>query len=121
MAEDSGVMNYTINDPVELNLSYIPFINNGGLFVPTFQSFSMGDPATVDLFLPGKKDPIRIDGKIVWITPQNALHHVLPGIGIQFVGPNAQAVRTQIEGHLDNSMEIGGYTYGMTEEGGSKK
>jgi type IV pilus assembly protein PilZ len=118
---ESPILNYTINDPVELNLSYIPFINNGGLFVPTFQTFTMGDFVTVDLFLPGKKDAIRIEGKIVWITPQNALHHVLPGIGIQFIGPNAQAIRTQIEGHLDNSMEIGGYTYGMTEEGKTSK
>jgi type IV pilus assembly protein PilZ len=120
MAEND-VLSYAINDPVELNLSYMPFITNGGLFIPTFQTYKMGDDIAVDLTLPGKKENLRIDGKIIWITPQNALHHVLPGIGIQFVGPNAVAIRTVIESHLDNSMEIGGYTYGMTEEGKTKK
>jgi type IV pilus assembly protein PilZ len=120
MAEN-GVLNYEIHDPVELNLSYMPFIVNGGLFIPTFDKYAMGDPITVDLILPGKKDSLRIEGKIVWITPQNALHHVLPGIGIQFIGPNAATIRVQVESHLDNSMEIGGYTYGMTEEGKSKR
>src|ERR1700722_9176715 len=95
------VLNYVINYPVELNLSYMPFITNGGLFIPTFETYVMGDPILVDLTLPGKKESLRIEGKIIWITPQNALHHVLPGIGIQFTGPNAQAIRTQVESHLD--------------------
>jgi type IV pilus assembly protein PilZ len=118
---EDNILNYVIKDPVELNLSYMPFIVNGGLFVPTFDIYHMGDPVAVDLLLPGKKESIRIEGKIVWITPQNALHHVLPGIGIQFIGPNALTNKVQIESHLDNSMEIGGYTYGMTEESKSKK
>lgn len=113
---DEEILNYTINDLVELNLSYMPFITNGGLFIPTFQPYKLGSDILVDLLLPGKKESIRIEGKIVWITPQNALHHVLPGIGIQFVGANAQTVKSQVEGYLDKSMEIGGYTYGMTEE-----
>jgi type IV pilus assembly protein PilZ len=112
---------YSIKDPVELNLSYMPFLNNGGLFVPTFDSYTLGDEIVVELQLPGKKDNLRIEGKIVWITPSNALHHVLSGIGVQFIGANASNVKSQIESQLDKSMEIGGYTYGMTEEPHSKK
>lgn len=111
------VLNYVINDPLELNLSYMPFINDGGLFIPSTQSFSLGDRVLVDLMLPGKKESLRIEGKIIWITPQNALHHVLSGIGIQFIGPEAPAVRVQIEAGLDKSMDIGGYVYGITGEG----
>jgi type IV pilus assembly protein PilZ len=113
---DEPILNYTINDPVELNLSYMPFIAGGGLFVPTFQNYVLGTDILVDLLLPGKKENMRIEGKIVWITPQNALHHVLPGIGIQFTGVNAPSVKSQMESYLDKSIEIGGYTYGMTEE-----
>jgi type IV pilus assembly protein PilZ len=120
MAEPN-VLVYSIKDPVELNLSYMPFIVNGGLFIPTFEQYTLGDEIVVELQLPSKKEPLKIDGKIVWITPSNALHHVLSGIGIQFTGPNAAANKAQIEMHLDKSMEIGGYTYGMTEEPPFKK
>lgn len=110
------IINYRINEPVELNLSYMPFIQGGGLFIPSFEMFALGEVVQVELTLPGKKDPLSIPGKIIWITPHNALHHVLPGIGIQFIGSNSQEIRTQLEAHLDKSMEIGGYSYGMLEE-----
>lgn len=114
------LLKYSIKDPVELNLSYMPFIVGGGLFIPSFQPYALGDDVIVELELPGKKDNLKIEGKVVWITPNNALHHVLPGIGIQFVGANAATVRGQIESQLDRSMEVGGYTYGMTEEANKK-
>jgi len=110
------ILSYIITDPVELNLSYMPFITEGGLFIPTDNHFLLGDRVLVDLQLPGKKESLRIEGKVIWITPKNALHHVLPGVGIQFVGSNTQTIRSQVESHLDKSMEIGGYTYGITEK-----
>lgn len=118
---EPGILTYTINDPLELNLSYMPFITGGGLFIPTDASYSLGDKILVDLQLPGKKDIVRIEGRVAWLTPKNALHHVLPGIGIQFTGGNAAAVRAQVESFLDKSMEVGGYTYGITEEGKREK
>ena len=112
----SEILVYVINEPAELNLSYMPFINNGGLFIPTDQNYALGDKLNIDLQLPGKKEMIRIEGKIVWITSKNALYHVLPGVGIQFIGTNALGIRNQIEANLDSSMEVGGYTYGITQE-----
>lgn len=113
---EAKVINYEIKNPLELNLAYMPFIVGGGLFIPSFDPHSLGEIVAVDLLLPGKKEPLRIEGKIVWITPNNALHHVLPGMGIQLQGSNAQAVRSQIEANLDKSMDVGGYTYGITDE-----
>lgn len=113
---DTEILTYTINDPLELNLSYMPFINDGGLFIPSMQTYMLGDRILVDLALPGKKDLLRIEGKVIWITPRNALHHVLPGIGIQFTGTNAKTTKTLIESHLSAGIEVGGYTYGITEE-----
>lgn len=113
---DADMLNYVIKDPVELNLSYMPFIKEGGLFVPTPQVYNLGDRIALDLQLPGKKEALRIEGKVIWITPRNALHHVLPGIGIQFIGSNAQSIRGQIENQLVPAIEVGGYTYGITEE-----
>lgn len=107
---------YVIQDPVELNLSYMPFISGGGLFVPTEQSYPLGTKVLVDLVLPGHKDSLKIEGKIVWVTPPNALYQVLSGVGVQFTGAEAQSVKVQIEAGLDRSMEIGGYTLGSPSE-----
>ncbi len=107
------ILTYIIKDPLELNLSYMPFIKEGGLFIPTQDSFRLDDRVLVDLQLPGKKDNLRIEGKVIWITPRNALHHVLPGIGIQFTANDASNIRHQIEILLDSSTEVGGYTYGI--------
>lgn len=111
-----AIVKYVIQDNVELNLSYMPFIKNGGLFVPSFDRYSLGDHVMIELQLPGKKDVIKIDGKVVWITPQNSFHYVLPGIGVQFIGVNAQTTRTLIENGLERNMQIGGYTYGITDD-----
>lgn len=109
-------LTYNINDVVELNLAYMPFITNGGLFVPTAEKMSLGDQVMVELHLPGKSEAIMIEGKVVWVTPANALHHVLAGVGIQFTGSNAITIRNQLESQLDKKVEVGGYTYGITEK-----
>jgi type IV pilus assembly protein PilZ len=114
--DEKKSLEYEIKDAVELNLSYMPFITQGGLFIPTEENFSLGEEIIVNLTLPSKTSPLAIPGKVIWLTPKNALHHVLPGIGIQFIGTEAAATKTEIEKNLDNNMEIGGYVYGMTEE-----
>lgn len=111
-----NTLNYDIKDLLELNLAYMPFITNGGLFIPTADAYILGNHVNVDLQLPTKKESIKIEGKVVWLTPKNSLYHVISGIGIQFVGPNANVIRTQLESMLDKSVEIGGYTYGISEE-----
>lgn len=113
---DTEVITYIIRDPLECNLSYMPFIKDGGLFIPTMKEYALGARVIVDVTLPGKTEPLRIEGKVVWITPKNALHHVLTGIGIQFIGANAPNARLQIEAQIDAKTEVGGYTYGITEE-----
>jgi type IV pilus assembly protein PilZ len=110
------VLNYVINDPVELNLSYMPFISEGGLFVPTDRIFPLGTKIFVDLLLPGHKESLKIEGKVVWVTPPNALYQVLSGVGVQLIGSQAAAIKVQIESGLDKSMEIGGYTLGTPSE-----
>lgn len=119
--ENNTTLTYQIKETLELNLSYMPFVRDGGLFVPTPQSFALGTGVTVDLQLPGKKDSMMIEGKVVWVTPKNALHHVLAGVGVQFVGANSSKVRNELESMLDKSMEVGGYTYGITEGVKGKK
>ncbi len=121
VVDQNATLSYVIKEALEINLSYMPFVRDGGLFIPTSQVFPLGTPMIVDLQLPGKKDSMKIEGKVVWVTPKNALHHVLAGVGIQFVGANAAKVRAEIESMLDKNMEVGGYTYGITEGMRGKK
>jgi type IV pilus assembly protein PilZ len=111
-----NTLHYAINDPIELNLSYIPFIKGGGLFVPTADSYTLGDEVVIQLEILSKKLTLTIEGKVVWITPSNALHHVLSGIGVQFTGANAALISAQIEENLDKKVDVGGYTYGILDE-----
>ena len=113
-------LNYIIQDPLELNLSFIPFIINGGLFIPTKEIFILGEQVQLTLQLPNKQ-PMAIFGKVVWITPVNALHHVLPGIGIQFMGVEAETIRADVEASMEKTMEIGGYTCGISPQIGKKR
>lgn len=112
---DKEELTYTIKDSIELNLSYMPFVQKGGLFIPTDKIYDLGKQVVINLILPGKNEGLKIEGKVVWLTPKNALHHVLPGIGVQFTGKEANAVREQIEASLDTSIDVGGYVYGITE------
>jgi type IV pilus assembly protein PilZ len=112
---DLPIINYAMKELTELNLSYMPFIKEGGLFVPTTERFILGDLIDIDLQLPNKEMPLRINGKVVWLTPKSAVHHVIEGVGVQFVGPLAEMVRTELEALLDKSLDVGGYTYGISE------
>lgn len=109
-------LEYIINDMIELNLSYMPFLKGSGLFVPTPESFRLGEEVMVNLKLPIKNEPIEIAGKVVWIIPPNSLHHVLCGIGITFIGPNAANIKAQLEAELDKNFDVGGYTCGVSSE-----
>lgn len=111
---------YAIQYSGELNLCYIPFLKDGGLFIPTTNQYALGDEVVVHLEIPAKQENLNISGEVVWITPKNALHHVLPGIGIKFTGVNAKTNRAAIEKLIDPTMEVGGYTYGIMEEASKK-
>lgn len=110
---------YVIQNQIELNFSYMPFIKDGGLFIPTNEEFQLGDAVTVELKLPGHPETHQITGKVVWITPQNSLYQIFSGIGIQFVGDTAKTIHDLIRANIDNTIDTGGYAYGIgnTENG----
>ncbi|MGI9214841.1 MAG: PilZ domain-containing protein, partial [Gammaproteobacteria bacterium] len=41
-----------------------------------------------------------VNGKVIWITPNN-VHNRTPGIGVQFVGENADKLYKKITNMLD--------------------
>lgn len=90
----------------------MPFIKDGGLFIRTNEPFQLGENIVLNLQLPGLTTAVKVEGKIIWITPGNSLYQIYPGIGIQFTGENAKTTDDLIKANIDNTQDIGGYAYG---------
>jgi len=92
-----GMLSITIKDKSVLYSAYMPFIKNGGLFVPTNKLYNLGDEVFLLLGLMAEPEKIPVAGKVVWITPQGANGKYTAGIGIQF---NEKHVHSKIETYL---------------------
>ena len=62
----------------------MPFLSNGGLFVPTNKAYDIGDEVFMLLTLMDEPEKIPIAGKVVWVTPRGAQGNRTAGIGVQF-------------------------------------
>jgi type IV pilus assembly protein PilZ len=97
---------YTIllQDLYALRRCYMPFVINGGLFIPVERAAALGDELLLLLSLEGQQ--VAVAARVVWLTPGNSSSHRQPGIGCQFLagGVKAQelilrALRNIDEGH----------------------
>lgn len=96
-----GILSLQIKDKLSLYQAYMPFIRNGGLFVPTTRRYNLGDDVFILLSLADEKDRLPVPGKVVWITPNGAQGNRQAGIGVQFnEGSDGEQVRTKIESLL---------------------
>ena len=98
----SGILSLTIKDSSSLYSSYMPFINGGGLFIPTSRQYNLGDEVFIRLTLMDEADKLPVPGKVVWITPQGSSR--MAGIGVQFTDPT-DTVRTKIETYLAGALK----------------
>ena len=94
-----GVLSLTIKDRAVLYAAYMPFVEQGGLFVPTNKKFQLGEEVFILLALMDEPEKIPINGRVIWITPKGAQGNRQAGIGAQFSDANFVAV-TKIEDHL---------------------
>ena len=91
-----GVLSLTIKDRAVLYAAYMPFVEQGGLFVPTNKKFELGEEVFILLALMDEPEKIPINGRVIWITPKGAQGNRQAGIGVQFSDANFVAV-TKIE------------------------
>jgi len=102
-----GVLSQTIKNQQILYSSYMPFINNGGLFIPTTREYKMGEEVLLLLSLMDEQERLPIAGTVVWITPMHAHENRKMGIGVQFNTGDNGLIKTKIEekltGILDSS------------------
>lgn len=108
----SGILSVTIKDKAVLYSAYMPFLDNGGLFVPTNKIYSLGDEVFILLTLMDESEKIPIAGKVVWVTPRGAQGNRTAGIGVQFSEQDASA-NTKIENHLAGALSSDRPTHTM--------
>lgn len=102
-AGGKGILSLTIKDKAVLYSAYMPFLTNGGLFVPTNKTYQVGDEVFMLLTLMDEPEKIPIAGKVVWVTPRGAQGNRTAGIGVQFSEQDA-AANTKIENHLAGAL-----------------
>ncbi|WIO75481.1 PilZ domain-containing protein [Porticoccaceae bacterium LTM1] len=108
----NGILNLKLMTEDELYQSYMPFVVNGGLFIPTRQSYLLGDEVFVLLQLMDEPEKIPITGKVVWVTPKETAGSRRQGIGIQLGEANSDLVG-KIEAYLAGMIQSGDRTHTM--------
>lgn len=99
MGGRNGIVTHTIKDKAVLYAAYMPFIRNGGLFIPTQKPYRLGDEVFLLLNLMDEPEKIPVAGKVVWVTPKGAQGSRAAGVGVQFNSAE-EAARTKIEAYL---------------------
>jgi len=105
-----GILPFAIKDRATLYACWMPFIKNGGLFIPTNKAYRLGDEVFVLLSLMNEPQQIPLTGKVVWVTPQGSQGHRKTGIGVQ-LGANNKDTRDKIESLLTGSLNSDRPTY----------
>ncbi|WP_058557090.1 PilZ domain-containing protein [Thiohalocapsa sp. ML1] len=107
------ILSLAIKDKVALYAAYMPFVRNGGLFIPTSKRYSLGDELFLLLQLMDEKERIPVAGNVVWITPIGAEGNRQIGVGIQFSDQDKGDARRKIEEYLAGSLEAERPTHTM--------
>lgn len=95
-----------VRDKQALYAVYMPFVKNGGLFIPNKNEFELGDRLVLILDLMQGAERLEINGSVIWITPRGAAGKRATGVGIQIDeddnGLNQKKIETYLAGTQDS-------------------
>lgn len=111
-ASRNGILSLTIRDKAVLYAAYMPFVENGGLFIPTAKAYNLGDEVFMLLSLMDEAEKIPVAGKVIWVTPKGAQGNRASGIGVQFSGEDDVAM-SKIENYLVGALDSDRPTHTM--------
>ena len=113
-ASRAGMLSLSIKEKAALYAAYMPFLKNGGLFVPTNRAHQMGDQVYMLLSLMDDPTRIAVQGKVVWVTPEGVQGNRTQGIGVQFTqDETGAAARAAIEKILGETLASSRPTHTM--------
>jgi type IV pilus assembly protein PilZ len=78
-----AVLSLAIKEKAALYAAYMPYLKNGGIFVPTNRPYNLGDEVYLILTLMDDPTKLPVAGKVVWISPSGGGTRQ-PGIGVHF-------------------------------------
>ncbi|WP_253481866.1 PilZ domain-containing protein [Natronocella acetinitrilica] len=108
-----GILSLTIKDKHALYAAYIPYIKNGGLFVPTSNTYRLGDEVFMLLSLMEDAEKLPVVGKVIWVTPRGSQGNRTAGVGLQFGEKDGAPARSKIETYLAGALESDRPTHTM--------
>lgn len=107
-----GILQANIPDIETLYASYMPYVQGGGLFIPSKQSKKLGDEVFVLATLPEQTQKIPLTGKVIWIAYKQ--HGIkLQGFGIQLEGEKGIFFKNEAERLLAGLKHSGRKSYTM--------
>ncbi len=101
-----SVISLAIKDKQALYMAYMPFIKNGGLFLATKKVFELGEELFLLVRIMDEPEPVKISGKVVWVSPAGALDNRPQGVGIQFTNEDADKTVNLIESKLGAALSL---------------
>ncbi|MGZ8136076.1 MAG: PilZ domain-containing protein [Methylococcaceae bacterium] len=108
-----GILSLSIKDKNALYAAYMPFVINGGLFIPTNREYEMGQEVFILLSLMEETERLPIAGKIIWKTPPRSENYRATGIGVQFTDQDGGIARDKIENYLAGALSSDRSTHTM--------
>jgi len=63
-----GILTCHIENIETLYASYLSFVNNGALFIPSNQPQQLGKEVFIAITLPNSSERLPMNGKVVWIN-----------------------------------------------------
>lgn len=105
-----GILSLSIKDRNVLHAAFMPFLKNGGLFIPTVRQYELGNEVFMLLKLMDETERIPVAGTVVWITPPLAQGNRAAGIGIHFKDAEGR-VRKKIENLLAGQVSVDKLTH----------
>lgn len=100
-----NALSLTIRDKAVLYATYMPFVKQGGLFIPTNKPYKLGDEFNMFLNLMEETEKLPLTAKVIWITPSGAQGNRAAGVGVQFQGEDGVKVRNKIETYLAGALQ----------------
>ena len=107
------ILSFAIKDRNALYQSYMPFVKNGGLFIPTTKRYQLGDEIFLLLQLMEEPDRIPVAGRVIWVTPVGAEGNRTVGVGVQFNEQDKGVARRKIEECLAGALKAERPTHTM--------
>jgi type IV pilus assembly protein PilZ len=109
-----GILSLAVKDKAQLYAAYMPFLKQGGIFVPTTRRYFIGDEVFVLLTLPEGNERLPVAGRVVWVTPAGAQGNRTAGIGVQFAdSAEGENVKGRIETLLAGTLAADKPTHTM--------